>query len=80
MAPGLDLPGPALRLQQADHGERPETRGGLEYPAVVDILGKPDNCSEALFVRNGIRGDEQKNISVGFLNSQVILFTGSNIC
>lgn len=47
---------------------------------MVDILGKPDNCSEALFVRNGIRGDEQKNISVGFLNSQVILFTGSNIC
>ena len=52
---------------------------GLEYPAVVDILGKPDNCSEALFVRNCIWGDEQKNISVSFLNNQVILFTSSNI-
>ena len=52
---------------------------GLEYPTVVEILGKPDNCSEALFVRNCIWGDEKKNISVSFLNNQVILFTSSNI-
>lgn len=52
---------------------------GLEYPAVVEFLGKPDNCSEALFVRNCIWGDEKKNISVSFLNNQVILFTSSNI-
>lgn len=52
---------------------------GLEYPAVVDILGKPDNCSEALFVRNCIWGDEKKNITVSFLNKQVILFTSTNL-
>lgn len=52
---------------------------GLEYPTVVEILGKPDNCSEALFVRNCIWGNEQKNITVSFLNNQVILFTSSNI-
>lgn len=52
---------------------------GLEYSAVVEILGKPDNCSEALFVRNCIWGNEKKNITVSFLNNQVILFTSSNI-
>ncbi len=52
---------------------------GLEYPAVVEILGKPDNCSEALFVRNCIWGNEKKNITVSFLNNQVILLTSTNL-
>ena len=43
------------------------------------ILGKPDNCSEALFVRNCVWGDEQKNITVGFMGHKVMLFTSNNI-
>lgn len=52
---------------------------GLEYPAVVEILGKPDNCSEALFVRNCIWGNEKTNITVSFLNNRVILLTSTNL-
>lgn len=52
---------------------------GLEYPAVVEILGKPDSCSEALFVRNCIWGDEKKNISISFLSDKVLLLTSKNI-
>ena len=52
---------------------------GQEYAAVVEILGKPDSCSEALFVRNCVWGNEKKNISVSFLSDKVILSTSHNI-
>jgi len=52
---------------------------GIGYAEVVNILGKPDNCSEALFVRNCVWGDEQKNITVNFAGDKVILFTSKNI-
>lgn len=52
---------------------------GLGYAEVVKILGKPDNCSEAMFVRNCVWGDEQKNITVNFAGDKVILFTSKNI-
>jgi hypothetical protein len=52
---------------------------GIEYSEVVKILGKPDSCSEALFVRSCIWGDEQKNITVNFAGDKVILFTSRNI-
>lgn len=52
---------------------------GNEYSEVVKLLGKPDNCSEALFVRNCVWGDEQKNITVNFAGDKVLLFTSKNI-
>ncbi|TWJ18683.1 DUF3862 domain-containing protein [Geobacter argillaceus] len=52
---------------------------GIGYSEVVTILGKPDSCSEALFVRNCVWGDEQKNITVNFLGDKVVLFTSKNI-
>ncbi len=52
---------------------------GLGYAEVVRILGKPDNCSEALFVRNCVWGDEQKNITVNFAGDKVVLFSSKNI-
>ncbi|WP_298436260.1 DUF3862 domain-containing protein [Geobacter sp.] len=52
---------------------------GIEYAEVVKILGKPDSCSEALFVRSCVWGDEQKNITVNFVNDKVMLFTSKNI-
>ncbi len=52
---------------------------GIEYNEVVMILGKPDNCSETLFVRNCVWGDEQKNITVNFLGDKVVLFASKNI-
>ncbi|BCR06198.1 hypothetical protein DESUT3_32670 [Desulfuromonas versatilis] len=52
---------------------------GAEYDEVVQILGRPDSCSEALFVRSCVWGDEQKNITVGFMNDKVIIATSNNI-
>jgi len=54
-------------------------RMGLEYPEVVGILGKPDICSEALFVRNCVWGNEAQNITVNFAGGKVILFSSRNI-
>jgi hypothetical protein len=52
---------------------------GSEYSEVVNILGKPDSCSEALFVRNCVWGNEQKNITVNFMGGKVMLITNKNI-
>jgi hypothetical protein len=52
---------------------------GIGYGEVVRILGKPDSCSEALFVRNCVWGNEQKNITVNFMGDKAILFTSRNI-
>jgi len=52
---------------------------GIEYSEVVSILGKPDSCSEALFVKSCIWGNEQKNITVNFVGDKVILSSSKNI-
>jgi hypothetical protein len=52
---------------------------GLKYVEVVKILGKPDSCSEALFAKSCVWGNEKKNISVNFMGDTVILFTSRNI-
>ena len=52
---------------------------GIEYSEVVRILGTPDNCSEALFVKSCVWGNEQKNITVNFLSDKAILSSCRNI-
>lgn len=52
---------------------------GIEYSEVVKILGKPDSCSEALFVKSCTWGDEQKNITVNFVSDKAILSSSRNI-
>ncbi|MDA8413101.1 MAG: DUF3862 domain-containing protein [Desulfobacteraceae bacterium] len=52
---------------------------GIEYSEVVKLLGKPDSCSEALFVKSCVWGNEQKNITVNFLGDKVILSASRNI-
>lgn len=52
---------------------------GLEYREVVKILGKPDKCSDVLFVKSCTWGNEQKNITVNFLSDKVILSSSRNI-
>jgi hypothetical protein len=54
-------------------------KGGLDYSEVIKILGKPDNCSDAMFVKNCVWGNEQKNITVNFVGEKVLLFTSKNI-
>ncbi len=52
---------------------------GIDYADVVKILGKPDSCSEALFVKSCVWGNEQKNITVNFMGDKVVLSTSKNI-
>ena len=52
---------------------------GIEYSEVVTILGTPDSCSEALFVKSCIWGNEQKNITVNFVSDKAILSGSRNI-
>jgi len=52
---------------------------GIEYGEVVKILGKPDSCSEALFVKSCVWGDEKKNITVSFVADKAILSASRNI-
>jgi hypothetical protein len=52
---------------------------GIGYDEVVSILGKPDSCSEALFVKGCVWGNDQKNISVSFVSDKVILSSSRNI-
>lgn len=54
-------------------------KAGTEYSEVVNILGKPDTCSDALFVKNCVWGNEQMNITVNFVGDKVLLFTSKNI-
>jgi len=52
---------------------------GIEYNEVVRILGKPDSCSEALFVKSCIWGSEQKNITVSFVSDKAMLSSCRNV-
>lgn len=52
---------------------------GLGYGDVVGILGKPDSCSEAMFAKNCVWGNEQKNITVNFMGDKVLIFSSKNI-
>lgn len=52
---------------------------GMGYDDVVKILGKPDNSSEALFIKNCVWGNDQKNITVNFMGDKTILTSSKNI-
>jgi len=54
-------------------------RMGMEYAEVVRILGKPDTCSDVMFAKNCVWGNEQKNITVNFVADKVILSTSKNL-
>jgi hypothetical protein len=54
-------------------------RPGLTYDAIIAILGKPDTCSGALFVKNCVWGNEQKNITVNFVGDKVLLYSSKNL-
>ncbi len=52
---------------------------GMAYDEVVKILGKPDNCSGALFAKNCTWGNEQKNITVSFVGDKVVIYASKNL-
>jgi len=52
---------------------------GMTYDEVVKILGKPGSCDEAMIARSCRWGNERRSITVNFIGSQVILFTGQGL-
>jgi len=46
---------------------------GMDYVAVVDIIGEPDSCDGALGAKQCVWGNETKNITIGFMGEKVIL-------
>jgi hypothetical protein len=51
----------------------------MSVEEVTSILGEPDSCTEALFVRSCQWGDEKRNVSVNFVGGKVMLLTSHNL-
>jgi hypothetical protein len=54
-------------------------KSGMSVEEVTSILGEPDSCTEALFVRSCQWGDEKRNVSVNFVGGKVMLLTSHNL-
>jgi hypothetical protein len=52
---------------------------GLAYSEVIEILGEPDACQDALKAKDSTRGDEVKNINIKFVGGKVIFFNGTGL-
>lgn len=52
---------------------------GMEYSAVVDILGQADECSGAMGLKKCRWGDDAKHILVNFAGDKVVLFSGEGL-
>lgn len=52
---------------------------GMTYDEVVATLGKADECSGAMGLKNCRWGDDKRQIVVNFANEKVILFAGKGL-
>lgn len=52
---------------------------GMAYPEVVQLLGKPDHCSDTLGANGCTWGDEKTNIKVIFLANKVMVFSSEGL-
>jgi hypothetical protein len=52
---------------------------GQDYDAVVQILGKPDQCNAVLGIKNCRWGDDDKHIAVKFAGNKAILFSSKGL-
>jgi len=52
---------------------------GMEYGEVTALMGIPDNCTESMGAKSCIWGNETKNIKVGFLSDQTMVFSSTGI-
>lgn len=52
---------------------------GMPYDQVTDLLGKPDECTAVIGIKNCIWGDENKNITIKFVSDQVMLFSSKGM-
>lgn len=52
---------------------------GQDYDAVVQILGKADECSATLGIKNCRWGDDAKHIAVKFAGNKAIFFSSQGL-
>ena len=52
---------------------------GMKYDEVIQLIGKPDTCSETLGVKSCQWGDEQSHVQVNFVSDQVLLSYAHNL-
>jgi Domain of Unknown Function with PDB structure (DUF3862) len=52
---------------------------GMAYEDVVDILGSPGSCSEALGTKSCVWGSEKRQIKVSFIASKTIAFSSKGL-
>lgn len=52
---------------------------GMDYPAVTDILGKPDRCSDIAGFKSCQWGTEQRGVTIRFVGEKVVLQSAENI-
>lgn len=52
---------------------------GMDYNNVVEILGKPDTCKDAMIGKNCVWGDDSKNIKITFVNDKTTVYSGNGL-
>ncbi len=52
---------------------------GMNYDEVVTILGKADECSGAIGIKNCTWGNDKKYVTVSFAGNKVIVFSGHGL-
>ena len=56
-----------------------QLRIGMQYDAVISLLGRADECEGAMGVKSCTWGDEKKYIQIGFAGDKVIFFSGHGL-
>ena len=52
---------------------------GMPYDDVIGLIGKPENCSETLGMKNCTWKSGQKKASIAFLGDKVTLYSSENL-
>ena len=52
---------------------------GMQYDAVISLLGKADECSGAIGLKNCKWGNDEKHITVSFAGDKVVVFSGQGL-
>ena len=52
---------------------------GMPYEKVVQLIGKPEKCSDVMGLRSCSWGDNSRSVQVSFAGDKVLLFASSNL-
>jgi hypothetical protein len=54
-------------------------KSGMHYDQVVQILGKPANCSEAIGLTSCKWKQGESEVNINFISNKVTIITGDNL-